>query len=89
MEVVTALRPLLERETRFLRAKVLDADRWLAKQELDAATVESVQSAQELLDFWRGQWNDHRQDLDFFAVYAAKVMRLELQATEELAAARL
>lgn len=68
----------LEQETRILRDRVRDAEAWLARWEIEAALVDEVEAAEELVRFWRRQWAEHLELCDWFAGFAARVLAREM-----------
>ncbi len=77
LEVVDGARRWLEAETQLLRAAVRDAEAWLARIELDAALINEVEAAEELLRFWQQSWEDHVELCRLFAGVAGRMYAAE------------
>lgn len=77
-------RRYLEEETRTLRDHLRDAESWLARWEVDAALVDEVEAAEELVRFWRRQWDEHVELCNLFAAWARRVLASEMTTLGQL-----
>lgn len=78
------MRRWLETETQMLRTHVRDVEMWVAHIQLDAALVNEVEAAEELLRFWQRQWNEHVELCRLFSAVAGRLYNAERMKVREL-----
>lgn len=71
----------LEDETAKLRASLLDAERWLARWELDAVFVEDIERAEALYAIHLKAWQTHCELCEWFSGWSRTIL---LQSVAEV-----